>query len=125
MKHLGIRSLNFCSDNRKSKTCTELSRSIQNLKWVGFLAIVVLLVGCVGMAEAQKQAKVPRIGFLVAGPPSSYSTRIEAFQQGLRVLGYVEGKNIFIEYRYAEGKLDRLPDLAAEQIGRASCRERV
>ncbi len=80
------------------------------------ILIAVALVAVAVIAEAQQPKKVPRIGFLVAGPPSSYPTRIEAFQQGLRVLGYVEGKNIFIEYRYAEGKLDRLPDLAAELV---------
>ncbi|MEK6601351.1 MAG: ABC transporter substrate-binding protein, partial [Candidatus Binatota bacterium] len=60
--------------------------------------------------------KVPRIGFLAAVSPSALSARIEAFRQGLRELGYVEGKNITIEYRYAEGKLDRLPALAAELV---------
>src|SRR5215467_1493773 len=67
-------------------------------------------------AEAQQSGRVPRIGFLFAGPRSSYSTRIEAFLQGLRELGYIEGKNIAIEYRYAEGKADRLPALAAELV---------
>src|SRR5215471_17711450 len=67
-------------------------------------------------ARAQQSGKVPRIGFLFAGPRSSYSTRIEAFLQGLRELGYIEGKNIAIEYRYAEGKADRLPALAAELV---------
>jgi len=68
------------------------------------------------MAEAQQQKKVPRIGFLVGASPSTNAARTEAFRQGLRELGYVEGKNIVIEYRYAEGKLDRLPDLAAELV---------
>ena len=55
-------------------------------------------------AEAQQGGKVPRVGFLVASSASFYSSRIEAFRQGLRDLGYVEGKNIAIEYRFAEGK---------------------
>ena len=67
-------------------------------------------------AEAQQPTKVPRIGYLGAGSPSANSARIEAFRQGLRELGYVEGKNIVIEWRYAEGKLDRLPALAAELV---------
>jgi len=65
------------------------------------------------MAQAQQPTKIPRIGYLVA---STTSPRIEAFRQGLRELGYVEGKNIVIEWRYAEGKLDRLPALAAELV---------
>jgi putative ABC transport system substrate-binding protein len=67
-------------------------------------------------AEAQQPKKVPRIGFLTAGSPSVISARSEAFRQGLRELGYVEGRNIVIEYQYAEGKLDRLPSLAAELV---------
>jgi putative ABC transport system substrate-binding protein len=68
-------------------------------------------------AQAQQPTKIPRIGFLSAGSASSQSFRVEAFRQGLRELGYVEGKNIVIEYRYADGKLDRLPALVAE-LGR-------
>src|SRR4030095_14862769 len=79
---------------------------------------VVLLVGLalasVRLAEAQQPKKVPRIGLLV--PSSSDSPQRDAFLQGLRDLGYVEGKNITIEYRYTEGQLDRLPDLAAELV---------
>ena len=67
-------------------------------------------------AEAQQPTKVPRIGYLSPTSPSASPTRIEAFRQGLRELGYVEGKNIVIEYRYAEGKFDRLPALAAELV---------
>ncbi len=62
----------------------------------------------------QKPSNVPRIGFLEAGHPSSIVARVEAFEQGLHELGYVEGKNIVIEYRYANGVFDRLPALAAE-----------
>jgi len=62
-------------------------------------------------ARAQQAEKVPKIGYLA---PSSASARAEVFRQGLRELGYVEGKNIVIEYRFAEGEFDRLPDLAAE-----------
>ncbi|HEU4638753.1 MAG TPA: ABC transporter substrate-binding protein [Candidatus Binatia bacterium] len=60
--------------------------------------------------------KVPRIGYLSAGFSSPKPARTEAFRQGLRDLGYVEGQNILIEYRYAEGKLGRLPGLAAELL---------
>jgi putative ABC transport system substrate-binding protein len=68
------------------------------------------------VAEAQQQMKISRIGFLGGVFPSAVSDRIEALRQGLRELGYVEGKNIFIEYRYAEDKLDRLPLLASELV---------
>src|SRR5712691_4812250 len=68
-------------------------------------------------ANAQMPGNIPRIGVLAAGIPSTYTSRYEAFRRGLRELGYVEGQNITIEYRYAEGKLGRLPDLAAELVG--------
>jgi len=67
-------------------------------------------------AQAQQPTKIPRIGCLYAGSLSTQVARIEAFRQGLRALGYVEGKNIIIEYRHAEGKFDRLPALAAELV---------
>ncbi len=67
-------------------------------------------------AAAQQPAKIPRIGFLGATTASVESTRIEAFRQGMRELGYVEGKSIVIEWRWAEGKFDRLPELAAELV---------
>ena len=67
-------------------------------------------------AESQQAAKVARIGYLSGLTPASDAENREAFRQGLRELGYVEGKNIVIEYRYAEGKLDRLPTLAAELL---------
>ena len=66
--------------------------------------------------QAQQPKKVPRIGFLAGASASFNSPQIKTFLQGLHKLGYVEGKNIVIEYRYADGKLDRLPDLAADLI---------
>ena len=79
------------------------------------LLIAVLLIA--GSAEAQQPAKVPRIGFLGGVSPSANSARIAAFRQGLAELGYVEGKNILIEWRHTEAaKLDRLPVLAAELV---------
>ena len=85
-------------------------------KIVTFVALGVLLVTLSFAAYAQQVTKVPRIGRLGASSVSSDSARIESFRQGLRDLGYVEGKNIVIEYRYAEGKLDRLPMLMAELV---------
>ena len=67
-------------------------------------------------AEAQPPTNTPRIGFLTAVPLSVNSARIAAFRQGLRELGYVEGQNIVIEWRSAEGQLERLPSLAAELV---------
>ena len=67
-------------------------------------------------AEAQQPKKVPRIGFFFGASASSNTDRTEAFRQGLRDLGYIEGKNILIEYRYADRKLDRVPSLVAELV---------
>jgi ABC-type uncharacterized transport system substrate-binding protein len=80
------------------------------------ILVAVVLLAVAITAEAQQPKKVPRIGILGAAFPSTNPARIEAFRQGLRELGYVEGKNIVIEWRYAEGKLDRLPALAAELV---------
>jgi len=62
-------------------------------------------------AQTQQPAKIHRIGWLAAGSASGVAPLTDAFRQGLRQLGYVEGKNIVIEFRYAEGKFDRLADL--------------
>jgi putative tryptophan/tyrosine transport system substrate-binding protein len=68
-------------------------------------------------AEAQQPKKLYRIGILFVGSSSFYATWIDVFRQGLKELGYIEGKNITIDYRYGEGKADRLPSLAAELVG--------
>jgi putative tryptophan/tyrosine transport system substrate-binding protein len=80
---------------------------------VSILAVVILVF--VHPVEAQQANRVPRIGWLVTGVPSSSALNLEAFRQGLRDLGYIEGKNIQIESRYAEG-LDRLPSLVVELV---------
>jgi putative ABC transport system substrate-binding protein len=67
-------------------------------------------------SEGQQAGKVHRIGYLSASSGTSNPRILEAFRQGLRELGWVEGQNIVIEYRWAEGRLDRLPDLAAELV---------
>jgi ABC-type uncharacterized transport system substrate-binding protein len=107
-KTLLNRFLDSLYDNLKSK--------IQNRKWVGIVALVVTLAICGEVAMAQQPAKVSRIAYLTGNFPSAIAERTEAFRQGLRELGYVEGKDIVIEYRYAEGKLERLPTLAAELV---------
>ena len=82
---------------------------------VSILVFAILLaVGVV--ARAQQPKKVPRLGYLSAADPAPESARAEAFRLALRELGYIEGQNIAIEYRYAEGKVDRLPELAAELV---------
>jgi len=85
------------------------------VKSLALISCAMLFALC-GSATAQQAKKVARIGFLSASSPSVISARVEAFRQGLRELGYVEGKNIVIEWRWAEGKFDRLPDLAAELV---------
>jgi putative tryptophan/tyrosine transport system substrate-binding protein len=85
---------------------------------MGIKATIVLLVGLVlasvHLAEAQQQAKLVKIGWL--GTRSVSAPALELFRRELRALGYVDGKNIIFEYRYAEGKLDRLPGLADELV---------
>ena len=84
---------------------------------LGLILILALsILGAPLAAEAQQPAKVVRIGFLNPSTPSATSHFLEAFRQGLRELGYVEGKSIILERRYAEGRVERLPDLAAELV---------
>ncbi len=101
-----LRIPNSCSDNLKSK--------IQNLKWVRFLAIFILLVGCVGIVEAQTAGKMVRIGYLHfrAAPIATD----DAFREALRDLGWIEGQNIAIEYRWIGKKRDRIPAMAEELV---------
>ncbi len=81
------------------------------------LALCALLLALTFQAEAQQPKKVARIGMLTASSASSQRSRLDDFRYGLRELGYVEGQNILIESRYANGKLDQLPALAAELVG--------
>ena len=85
-------------------------------RFVGLFAIFVTLAPCGAVALAQQPKKVPRIGYLSATDPAPESARSEVIRRALRELGYVESQNIAIEYRYAGGKLDRLPELAAELV---------
>ena len=86
------------------------------MKQLFSILLVVAVVVVAAIAQAQQPKKVPRIGYLSAIDPASESARAEAIRLALRELGYIEGQNIAIEYRYAEGKLDRLPELAAELV---------
>jgi putative ABC transport system substrate-binding protein len=78
------------------------------------VAVVLLALGVI--AEAQQSKKVPRIGYLSPSDPASDSTRAEPIRAALRDLGYIEGQNIAIEYRYSEGKRDRAPELVSELV---------
>jgi len=85
-------------------------------KKVAVLTLNALLYALCLPVEAQQPKKVPLIGYLSNFDPATESTRIEAVRQALRELGYIEGQNIAFEYRYAEGKLDPLPELAADLV---------
>jgi putative ABC transport system substrate-binding protein len=81
-----------------------------------FFTLTAMLLALRLSAEAQQPKKVPRVGYLSVLSPSSDAARLEAFRQGLGELGYVEGQSLTIEARYADGKLNRLPDLAGELV---------
>jgi len=85
-------------------------------KIIACFTLCALLFALGASAQVQQPKKVPRIGYLSARDPASDSTRGEAIQLALRERGYIEGQNIAIEYRYAEGKSDRFPELAAELV---------
>jgi len=80
------------------------------------LLLIIFIVGNIHFADAQQAARIPRIGVLEARGPSDRAQVLVAFREGLRDLGYIEGKNIVLEYRYAEGNNQRLPELAADLV---------
>lgn len=94
----------FFSDNRRL--------AIPSPKWGGLFALGVILTLCGAVAEGQQPTKLPRIGFL---SPTSDDSRVEAFRQGLRELSYIEVQNITIDYRWADGRFEQLPDLAIDR----------
>jgi putative tryptophan/tyrosine transport system substrate-binding protein len=85
-------------------------------KKISILTLCTLLLALCTPAEAQQPKKILRIGYLVGGDPTTESTRSKGIRLALRELGYIEGQNIATEYRYAEGKSDRQPELAAELV---------
>jgi len=111
-KNFWNRFLDSCSDNRKAAPRT----TIQNRKWVGVSLIAFVLVVTGPVAQAQQPKKVPRVGYISSGNTASESIRAEAIRMALRELGYIEGQNVAIEYRYGEGKQDRFPELVAELV---------
>jgi putative tryptophan/tyrosine transport system substrate-binding protein len=87
-----------------------------NKRKLGRFALCAMLLALCQSAEAQQPAKIPRIGFLDPSTASGMAGFLEAFRQELSKLGWIEGKNITIEYRFAEQKSERLPELAAELV---------
>jgi putative ABC transport system substrate-binding protein len=83
---------------------------------LAFWLLMALPLTLSSFTEAQQPKKIPRIGYLSSSDPATESTRTEAFRAALRELGYIEGQNIAIEYRYAEGKVDRFSELAVELV---------
>jgi putative tryptophan/tyrosine transport system substrate-binding protein len=113
----GTRSSSFRSDNRKSKTCPELYRRIQNLKWAGLFAIALTFAFGGAVAHAQQTGKIFRIGYLDPANASGSTVLVEVFRQELGKLGWIEGKNFTIEYRFAESKgIKRVTELAADLV---------
>ena len=96
------------SDNRKS--------AIQNPKWLGLFVIAFVLVVCGAVVDAQQPKKVLRIGFLDASTASGIAGLVEAFWQEMGKYGWIQEKNITVEYRFAEQKFERLPELAADLV---------
>ena len=86
------------------------------MKNIFSILVLIALMGAAVIAEAQQAKKVPRIGFLMTASSSASFARLEAFRQGLRELGYVEGKNIVIDWGSADGNADRSRELAAELV---------
>ena len=85
-------------------------------KKIAVLALCAMLFALCSPAHAQQTGKIFRIGYLDNSTASGIAVRLEAFRQELSKLGWIEGKNITIEYRFAEGKLERLPELAADLV---------
>src|SRR5260221_561599 len=109
MKNIFRRRFFACrSDNLKSK--------IQNRKLAGILAVVVTIALGGVVAQAQQTGKIFRIGYLESGTASGSAVLLEAFRQELSKLGWIEEKNMAFEYRFAEQKSERLPELAADLV---------
>ena len=108
MTEISQRPFQSHSDNRKS--------AIQNRKWAGLFAIVVALTVSGAVVSAQQPTQIPRIGYLDNSTASGSAVLLEAFRQELSRLGWIEGKNFTIEYRFAEQKNEHVPELAADLV---------
>src|SRR5262249_38509301 len=87
-----------------------------NKRKLGSFVLCAMLFALCQSAKAQQPAKIPRIGYLSNADAATDSARAGGIRLALRELGYIEGQNIAFEYRYAEGKVDRAPELAAELV---------
>jgi len=87
-----------------------------NKRKLGSFALSAMLLALCASAEAQQAGKIFRIGYLDSGTASGSAVLLEAFRQELGKLGWIEGKNINIDYRFPEEKSERLPELAAELV---------
>ena len=93
-----------------------MQRLIQNPKWLRLFAIIVPLTACGAVVDAQQPGKIFRIGFLDSSTASGSAVLVDAFRQELRKLGWIEGKNITIEYRFAEQRSERVAEFAADLV---------
>ena len=120
-----LRIQDLRSDQHKAKarpyetlrTGSEPSRRSIHPKWTAIFVVVVTLAALAIVAEAQQPKKLWRIGFLSSMSPGAYAHLYTAFQQGLGDFGYIDGQNVKIKARWAEGNTERLPELAAELVG--------
>src|SRR5262245_64013080 len=85
-------------------------------KKIAVQTVCAMLLALSFLVEAQQQKRIPLIGILQGGTAASSKNNLDAFRAGLRDLGYVEERNIALEYRYADGKFDLLPVLASELV---------
>ena len=116
IERIWLRAADSYSGSSKSQHGPADKKRPRGLKWMGTVAIALSCAMSAAAADAQSIAKIPRIGFLAGNAFSVIPARTEAFRQGLRELDYVEGKNLVIEWRSAEGKFDRARALAAELV---------
>src|SRR5262245_38825468 len=105
------RRRSFVRMSREARGLSGVRRSETMSRKTYFWLLGTTLIGIAGISEAQQTAKIPRIGYLSVSSLSAMADRIEAFRQGLRELGYAEGKNIIVEWRYGEEKPDRVSEL--------------
>lgn len=112
-----------CLTHRQRYRCTVegLGPYVTDLKGMKMSKTILAILGsvilvCTSLVHAQQLGKVPRIGYLSGSSPSGSASLLEGFRQGLQDHGYIEGKNIQVEYRFAEGKVDRIPTLVAELV---------